>query len=119
MADGYCNSRIVAYNVKINSSGYHAVTKMFQIGKADGSGFTFSLTPDSFNIPHSLALAEDKTMICVADRENGRIQCFNSQTGKFVRSLKPDELGSTVYGIDYSKSEGKLHTLLLATGYNL
>ena len=41
-----------------------------------------------------------------ANRENGRVQCLNAQTGKFVRSLQPDQLGSTVYGIDYSRAEG-------------
>ena len=39
-----------------------------QIGKADFSGFSFSSAPTAWNIPHSLALAEDKNMVCVADR---------------------------------------------------
>ena len=82
-----------------------------QIGKADFSGFSFSSAPTAFNIPHSLALAEDKNMVCVADRENGRVQCLNAQTGKFVRSLQPDSLGSTVYGIDYSRAEGATYAL--------
>jgi DNA-binding beta-propeller fold protein YncE len=108
VADGYCNSRIIKYSVSLNAtSGHHVVQKVFQIGKAEMSGFSFSKGPTAFNIPHSLTLAEDKNMICVADRENGRIQCFNAQTGKFVSSIQPQEMGRTVYGISYAKAEGE------------
>ena len=41
-----------------------------QIGKADFSGFSFSSAPTAFNVPHSLALAEDKQLVCVADRQD-------------------------------------------------
>lgn len=45
-------------------------------------GFNIFKGPYNFNIPHGLALAEDRSEICVADRENGRVQCFNSDSGK-------------------------------------
>ena len=60
---------------------------------------------DTFLIPHSLALINGETEICVADRQHGRIQCFSSEDGTFTRSMTPDQGGSTartVYGIDYS-----------------
>lgn len=30
----------------------------------------------NFRVPHSIALIEDLNMLCVADRENNRIECF-------------------------------------------
>ncbi len=36
-------------------------------------------SPSAFNVPHALALAQDKDLLCVADRENSRVQCFKVQ----------------------------------------
>lgn len=65
VADGYCNSRILKFN-------------------KDGKLVASFGTPNSVNppqpgeflVPHSLALIEDLNLLCVADRENKRIQCF-------------------------------------------
>lgn len=62
--------------------------------------------PGSFNLPHSLTLAEDKRLVCVADRENGRIQCFDFE-GKFVRQMHPKLFGSAIYAIEYCPNHGK------------
>ena len=64
--------------------------------------------PYSLNVPHGLTLAEDKKLICVADRENGRVQCFNTESGKFVKSIQPAEFGSTIYSVAYAKKTGTI-----------
>jgi hypothetical protein len=58
-------------------------------------------------VPHGLTLAEDKNLLCVADRENGRVQCFNTDSGKFAKSIQPPEFGSTIYSVAYAKNTGK------------
>lgn len=42
-----------------------------------------------FWIPHSLALIEDLNLICVADRENERIQCFSAGLAEGGRAIPP------------------------------
>ncbi|VDK18032.1 unnamed protein product [Anisakis simplex] len=67
VADGYCNSRIM----KFDKNG-----KFLTSFGSENSGI---LPEDGeFWIPHSLALIEDMNLICVADRENERIQCFSA-----------------------------------------
>ena len=41
----------------------------------------------NFRVPHALALVESKNLICVADRENGAVQCFNNSDGTFEFSV--------------------------------
>uniref|UniRef100_A0A915N8M0 peptidylamidoglycolate lyase n=1 Tax=Meloidogyne javanica TaxID=6303 RepID=A0A915N8M0_MELJA len=67
VADGYCNSRIM----KFDKDG----KLLSQFGKPDSSE-----TPKNgeFLVPHSLTLIEDLNLLCVADRENERIQCFSA-----------------------------------------
>ncbi|KAI1721589.1 NHL repeat domain-containing protein [Ditylenchus destructor] len=65
VADGYCNSRIMKFNKEgklIASFGSQNSANPPQVGE--------------FFVPHSLALIEDLNLLCVADRENRRIQCF-------------------------------------------
>jgi len=59
ISDGYCNSRIVIFS----ASGKY----LAEIGQND-----------KMLIPHSLTLLEIEDLICVADRENGRILCYNA-----------------------------------------
>jgi len=40
--------------------------------------------------------------LCVADRENGRIQCFSSKDGQYQMQIKVPEFGETVYAIAYN-----------------
>ena len=107
VADGYCNSRIIKYRAKPGSDGYHNVSWLNSWGEGNGAGFSIARSPYAFNVPHSLALAEDKEMLCVADRENGRIQCFSTVDGVFKKSIQPKELGSRVFGIDYTPANGE------------
>jgi peptidylamidoglycolate lyase len=59
-----------------------------------------------FSVPHALALAEDKQMLCVADRENGRIQCFNCHSGSFIVQFHSPEMGSRIFSVAYSPAQG-------------
>lgn len=59
-----------------------------------------------FNVPHALALAEDKEMLCVADRENGRILCFNCHNGSFIVQFDSSEMGSRLFSVAYSPAQG-------------
>lgn len=67
VADGYCNSRIM----KFDKDG----KLLSQFGQPDSSD---SPKAGEFFVPHSLALIEDLNLLCVADRENERIQCFSA-----------------------------------------
>lgn len=59
-----------------------------------------------FSVPHALALAEDKEMLCVADRENGRVQCFNCHNGSFIVQFRSREMGSRIFSVAYSPAQG-------------
>uniref|UniRef100_A0A6A7G7G2 Peptidyl-glycine alpha-amidating monooxygenase B-like n=1 Tax=Hirondellea gigas TaxID=1518452 RepID=A0A6A7G7G2_9CRUS len=102
VADGYCNSRVIKY-----SKDGSIVT---QFGKGpDSSAFSFvsSPAPGIFNVPHSLALAEDKGEVCVADRQNGRIQCYDvSDSPQHTRIYKIPSWGSRIYAVAYSPVQG-------------
>lgn len=52
-------------------------------------------------IPHSITIVPEREMVCVADRENGRIQCFGISDGRFEMMIKFPEFKSYVYGISY------------------
>lgn len=43
----------------------------------------------------------------MADRENGRIQCFLAETGEFVKEIKKEEFGGKVFAITYSPVGGE------------
>lgn len=90
VSDGYCNARIL----KFAADG----TYLSQWGA--GSSDRRRRTP--FQIPHSLVFLPDRKEVCVADRENGRIQCFIAETGEFVKEIKNGEFGGEVFAITYS-----------------
>ncbi|KAL4228137.1 hypothetical protein ACF0H5_013572 [Mactra antiquata] len=98
VSDGYCNSRIV----KFDKNGYYI--KQWGTSSVQQPGHLFP-QPGTFNLPHSLALAEDKQMICVADRENGRIQCFDLE-GNFIRQIHPKLFGAALYAVEYCPNHG-------------
>ena len=96
---------------------------MTEWGRGAGP-FTLKPAAYNFNIPHGLALAEDKNevyfvspkikriiplsaKVCVADRENGRVQCFDLD-GEFVKTVKPAEFGSRIFSTAYTKANGML-----------
>jgi len=67
VADGYCNSRVM----KFNKQG----KLLASFGRPNG-GDGSEPSAGEFAVPHSLTLIEDLNLLCVADRENERIQCF-------------------------------------------
>ncbi|XP_055962573.1 peptidyl-glycine alpha-amidating monooxygenase isoform X6 [Sorex fumeus] len=90
VADGYCNSRIVQF------SPYGKFVT--QWGEASSGSHP---EPGQFYVPHSLALVAHLGLLCVADRENGRIQCFKTDTKEFVREIKHPSFGRNVFAISY------------------
>ncbi|XP_074993272.1 peptidyl-glycine alpha-amidating monooxygenase isoform X7 [Calonectris borealis] len=92
VSDGYCNSRIIQFS----PNGLYVMQW--------GEGTETSLgraRPGQFHIPHSLALIPDFSQLCVADRENGRIQCFRLETGEFVREIKHKSFGRELFAVSY------------------
>ncbi|XP_033750528.1 peptidyl-glycine alpha-amidating monooxygenase A-like [Pecten maximus] len=111
VSDGYCNGRIM----KFSKEG-HLLT---QWGKKSSIGNTGLLSDDEFFVPHSLALIEARNIICVADREHGRIQCFSAgingtEAGHFVRSFDNKEFGK-VFAIAYDDN-GPEEAMYLVSG---
>ncbi|KAM6902478.1 peptidyl-glycine alpha-amidating monooxygenase B [Xenentodon cancila] len=96
VSDGYCNSRILTFS----ADGRYL--------SQWGAGSSDRRRRVPFQIPHSLAFLADRKEVCVADRENGRIQCFEAKTGEFVKEIKKDEFGGAVYAITYSPAGGGL-----------
>jgi len=85
VADGYCNARILKYNKKGEL--------IAEFGSANSDSPPLD---GEFWTPHSLALIEDLDLLCVADRDNERIQCFSAGLGR--RSIPT--------GIFFTKAEG-------------
>jgi len=54
----------------------------------------------NFRVPHALALVESKNLICVADRENGAVQCFDNKNGTFQFTVPVPATLSKIYSID-------------------
>jgi len=50
-------------------------------------------------------LAEDKGLICVADRENSRVLCFNMSNGTFEFEISP-QLFQRIFSVAYSPIAG-------------
>ncbi|XP_071437774.1 peptidyl-glycine alpha-amidating monooxygenase isoform X6 [Pithys albifrons albifrons] len=90
VSDGYCNSRIVQFS----PNGLY----LMQWGEETSLG---RARPGQFHIPHSLALVPDFSQLCVADRENGRIQCFKLVTGEFTREIKHKSFGRELFAVSY------------------
>ncbi|XP_074425534.1 peptidyl-glycine alpha-amidating monooxygenase isoform X4 [Larus michahellis] len=90
VSDGYCNSRIIQFS----PNGLYVM----QWGEETSSG---KARPGQFHIPHSLALIPDFRQLCVADRENGRIQCFRLETGEFIREIKHKSFGRELFAVSY------------------
>ena len=99
VSDGYGNSRVV----KFSSSGKY----LFEWG-TPGKG------QGEFDTPHGITLDESGNVF-VADRENNRIQVFDSQ-GAFIKELKNNESvaqlpsvtmdrGQNLFAIDYDNTK--------------
>ncbi|XP_029921093.1 peptidyl-glycine alpha-amidating monooxygenase isoform X3 [Myripristis murdjan] len=96
ISDGYCNARIL----KFTADGKYL--SEWGAGSSDGRN------RKPFRIPHSLVFLPDRQELCVADRENGNIQCFVANTGEFVKEISKKEFGGEVYAVSYSPAGGGL-----------
>ncbi|XP_060091622.1 peptidyl-glycine alpha-amidating monooxygenase isoform X4 [Heteronotia binoei] len=91
VSDGYCNSRIIQFSPNgIFLSQWGEETSLTQA------------KPSQFSIPHSLTMVSDFGQLCVADRENGRIQCFKPETGEFVREIRHPLFGKELFAVSYA-----------------
>lgn len=68
VADGYCNRRVMVFT-------------------GEGKFLATFGEEENMNVVHSLTLIEEKNLICVADRENGRILCFKAGLDGDLSSL--------------------------------
>lgn len=84
VADGYCNSRIAMFSADGRFLG--------EFGQSSDAAYLSSNTniQPTFNVPHKITYAKEANMLCVADRENGRIQCFSFEP----RKNKTPQLGT-------------------------
>ncbi|XP_076465980.1 peptidyl-glycine alpha-amidating monooxygenase B-like [Babylonia areolata] len=96
VSDGYCNSRIL----KFSKDG--RLLKQWGQRNSLGGG---EAGPAQFMVPHSLTVAPGLGLLCVADRENGRIQCFDLD-GQFRFFIKHPQFGRAVYAVEYSPRHG-------------
>ncbi len=90
VSDGYGNSRII----KFSPSGKY----LFEWGKKGNKN-------GEFNIPHGIAI-DANSNVYVADRENSRIQVFDS-TGKFLKKWDDESFGN-VCAVSFNNSKSKL-----------
>ena len=62
--------------------------------------------PNQWSIVHSIALNENAQLLCAADRENYRIQCFNSTSGEFLRQIRVEKKNTmgAIYAIEFAPS---------------
>lgn len=105
VSDGYCNARII----KFSKEG----TRLMTLGRSSFSGtYGHKPGPYQFNIPHALTLAEDRNLVCAADRENGRALCFYSHNGTFVYEISNELFGSRLFSLEYSPTKGGLFYLV-------
>jgi peptidylamidoglycolate lyase len=77
VSDGYGNSRVM----KFSAAGKY----LFEWGKKGSK-------ENEFNIPHGISL-DDYDNVYVADRENNRIQIFDS-AGKFIKQFSDNSFGA-------------------------
>jgi hypothetical protein len=104
VADGYCNSRIA----KFDSKGKFL------------KEYTMPEDEQQLAIPHSIILIETLDLVCVADRENGRIVCFdagldNDNDEGEAKLIIDHPLMKSVYAIHYDANK---HRLYAVTGKN-
>ncbi|XP_055608359.1 peptidyl-alpha-hydroxyglycine alpha-amidating lyase 1 isoform X2 [Uranotaenia lowii] len=104
VADGYCNGRVMKYasdGTLLMSWGKNSFVLTRTFLMPDGP------VPESFfAIPHALTYAADKGLLCVADREQGRIQCFHATNGTFHSMYSSPEIGHRLFSVKYVPLDG-------------
>lgn len=70
-------------------------------------GVSYDHAPRNFfAVPHAMALASDLGLLCVADRENGRVQCFNTADGTFHSQYHSGIIGDRLFSVAYAPING-------------
>lgn len=112
VADGYCNSRIMMF-----SSNGRYLSMFGQASNPYPIGYVSGLNQPTFSIPHKIVYAKEAKILCVADRENGRIQIFNFEPKRTESHYRNDE-GLALNGaittkmtIEYPEFNGKMFSL--------
>lgn len=99
VADGYCNARIIKFSKDGN--------RILKWGENSFQGTPKAIAPENFfAVPHGLTLASDKNLICVADRENGRVQCFRTVDGSFHSQYHSPLIGDRLFSVSYAPIDG-------------
>uniref|UniRef100_H3B099 Peptidylglycine alpha-amidating monooxygenase n=1 Tax=Latimeria chalumnae TaxID=7897 RepID=H3B099_LATCH len=98
VSDGYCNSRIIQFSPE----------GKFLMQWGEETPYRGIAKPGQFRLPHSLVFIPEFETLCVADRENGRIQCFAANTGEFLGEFKHKEFGEEVFAVSYTPENGGL-----------
>lgn len=61
----------------------------------------------SLSVPHALVYVDNTKEICVADREHGRIVCYNCYSGSFASQYQfRDVTGGRLFSLTYSPVDG-------------
>jgi peptidylamidoglycolate lyase len=102
VADGYCNERIVKFNKKGEFVREYKMAEHQQ----------------PLVVPHSLLLIEELDFVCVADRENGRIVCFDAGLDEStkndegeVKAIIEHPSMHTVYAITLDANKERLYAV--------
>ncbi|KAK7585861.1 hypothetical protein V9T40_000040 [Parthenolecanium corni] len=112
VSDGYCNARIM----KFAADG----SWLTEWGRTTLTHGSIPPPPYDFLIPHDLTLMNDRNLVCVSDRENGRIECFQTTNGSFAFDINsPRELGSHLYSASYTSAAGGLFFIINADPFHL
>ncbi|XP_034477035.1 peptidyl-alpha-hydroxyglycine alpha-amidating lyase 1 [Drosophila innubila] len=99
VADGYCNARIVKYSKEGE--------QILVWGQNSFSGFSYDVAPTNFfAIPHALTLVPELELVCAADRENGRVQCFYTNNGTFHSQYHNPLIGDRLFSVAYTPAAG-------------
>lgn len=107
VADGYCNGRIIRYNYEAKFQNHWGHPPTYTFGPFSNP------QPNMFNIPHKIVLADtdNDKLACVADRENGRIQCFNRPYGYFKFQIQLEQFNGRLFSIDYDQNNRLLYAV--------
>ncbi|CAG0914994.1 unnamed protein product [Notodromas monacha] len=106
VADGYCNSRVM----KFSPDG----RLLFQLGKSGPAHMRFLAAwirrpkGTEFNVVHSLALDQERGVLFIADRENGRIQALMTEDMSIVGSMTSARFDGRVFAVGFSPAFGGL-----------
>lgn len=100
VADGYCNTRIVRFS----DDGKY----ISQFGESSIIARAKPAPVNTFSIPHKVILTSNEKLICVADRENGRIQCFTKVDGKFSFQIAREEFHGRLFSLASTEVAGGL-----------